>query len=305
MKKYTVVLAMVLALLAMFSVKTTNVFAGQSTVMWVEDVPPYIPKVCVYEDPFANVAGTPQLFFIRSDDGFYLNASAKTWGEKFWLNCDISQKGKREYLINNEELTYPNGFTRQSYTTTWGQGIVGIGSGHIKGIMWYHYLLLFLVGKINTVTCAWSGITPVITTTTTIMTPATTTICQPATTTTVVSPATTTTIVSPVTTTTVVTPVTTTTVATCPLVSINNAVVQLLDGYMINGQLNFNTTWYDQFPNAQNQVTLNCTYSGEWLEFSVCTETDTDYCPEPCDNQYRTNTADQNHHNWHYGYLCP
>gem|GEM_PF-4399170 len=91
----------------------------------------------------------------------------------------------------------------------------------------------------------------------------------------------------------------------CPLVNISSAnVVYLAEGFKLNGQLDPDSPWYDQLPDAQNRVYLDCDYAGEVLEFSTCYETEPG-CAAPCpDSPWYYEQYPGNPGSYHYQYFC-
>jgi len=90
----------------------------------------------------------------------------------------------------------------------------------------------------------------------------------------------------------------------CPLVSISNNIAYLEEGFKLNGQLDFDSPWYDQFADSQNRVFLDCDYPGEVLEFSVCFDLGPG-CPAPCYDDFPNNIEyGDDPNDDHYFYVC-
>ena len=90
----------------------------------------------------------------------------------------------------------------------------------------------------------------------------------------------------------------------CPLIEIISNVAYLQDGFKLNGQLDADSPWYNQLPDSQNRVYLDCDYVGEILEFSTCYESEPG-CAAPCpDSPYYYEQNPGHPENNHYRYVC-
>jgi len=284
MKKKFEVLAMALAI---FIAGISTVNASQASAIWVEN-----DAVNLYRDPTANETFQPEFWTLRSKSGLYWSKMANTWVRNWHPNFGFAVKGNYAFSLNNPNVECPEEFMFRRYTMTWGQEAVGIGAGHIPNIQWYHYLLLFLLGATEETNCDCYELPPVCNNDGYCGAGETHENCSAD---------------CPESTTTTTTPPTTTIPVDeeCQLIDIVNGVVSLQEGFKLNGQLDTNKPWVDQFPNSQNQVVLDCDYTGEALEFSVCTES-SGGCPAPCpESPFYFEQFPGTPSSYHYRYVCP